>query len=135
LASGVAGTFPGIGTAAAIGIQAGLLRRDVLKDREEKTGMTQPERRQQQRYELQRKSREQYEKRDSVETSRPVFTPKTKFNDVSSINQIEQTRNMQLQARLFAVEMQKVYESDRYKNTQTDMSKRQAEHMARVTYG
>lgn len=137
VASGAASTIPGSGTAASFGIDAALIARDIKKENELPES---PDLINEDFFGGYVPPKSSFGIRNSkqvndVERTRPVINTMTTMKNVDSVISKDQMNAMQIQARLFAVEMAKLYKSDDYQLMQKNMSKNQANHMKNVTYG
>lgn len=128
--SGLASLVPGIGTAASVGIDAALMARDIKKSGEE----DEISKLEDSMRNAPTSTRSRTERTD-MERTRSRFNTMTTAHEVNGVLGKDQMNAMQIQARLIALEMGKVYKSTDYMLTQRQAAKEQATYMKTTMVG
>ncbi len=130
--SGLVSLVPVLGTAASIGIDAALVARDISKAGDEETeGLEDFE----STIKSMPKSSRSAVRQNDIERTRPRFQTMTTTSEVEGSLGRDQMNAMQIQARLIAMEMAKLYKSDDYVLAQRQSAKNQAAYMKNTMVG
>lgn len=130
--SGLVSLVPVLGTAASIGIDAALVARDISKAGEEETeGLDDFE----SSVKSMPKSSRASVRQNDLERTRPRFQTMTTAREIEGSVGRDQMNAMQIQARLIAMEMAKIYKSDDYILAQKQTAKNQATYMKNTMVG
>lgn len=129
--SGLVSLLPVLGTAASIGIDATLVARDIKNA----NGAGDEEEQSLNDFERSIKSSRTDVRQKDVERTRPTFKTMTTASVVEGAVGRDQLNAMQIQARLIAMEMSKLYKSDEYVLSQRQSAKNQATYMKNTMVG
>ncbi len=129
--SGLVSLLPVLGTAASIGIDAALVARDIKNA----NGAGDEEEQSLNDFERSIKSSRTDVRQKDVERTRPTFKTMTTASVVEGAVGRDQLNAMQIQARLIAMEMSKLYKSDDYVLSQRQSAKNQATYMKNTMVG